>query len=171
MPFGYNAPEEQYAFSAKGFADSVTGALLKTGRLRLVERSRLDALLNEAKLAQTGLIDSATAAKLGRQLGAQAIILGSLTSVSVHDEKQSLGFAWVKTRRVEITVEARLVAIETGEILASAQTTGQAKAKHKSAFGAKTGAIVEAEILIPKALQDAADRLAHDLAKGAKPLK
>jgi curli biogenesis system outer membrane secretion channel CsgG len=45
----------------------------------VVERSRLDAVRRELNLQYSGEVDDASAASLGKFLGAQAVITGSLT--------------------------------------------------------------------------------------------
>jgi hypothetical protein len=54
-------------------------AMKRSGRFLLVERERLDRVLEEQALGQTGALDPNTRAKVGQVLGAQYIILGTVT--------------------------------------------------------------------------------------------
>jgi len=92
----------------KGIADTLISDLGHLGRLQVVERERLDALLSELKLQQSGLVDPATAAKIGRILGAQALLMGSYTAIGE-----------------TIRIDARIVEVETGLVLKAEEVTGR----------------------------------------------
>lgn len=168
MPFAYSAQPQEFSGSAAGLADSLAGALVRTGRLRLVERHRVDAVLQEARHAMTGAVDPATAAKVGKQLGAETVVIGAVVSVAVLEELRSMKFAKKSDRWVEVVVEARLVSTETGEILASAKVLSKATSKQR-AFGGPLGELAPPESLVQKALQGVGDKLAVDLARGVPP--
>lgn len=72
----------------------------------IVERSQLEALLDELEMGDKGLLDASTTQKLGSIHGVQALVLGSITP---------------STNQIEVT--ARLVATDTGAVFASASTT------------------------------------------------
>lgn len=58
-------------------AEELTGELARRG-VEVVERSRLDQVIGELVMQQGALFDDAQAQKLGRQLGATAVVVGSL---------------------------------------------------------------------------------------------
>ncbi len=60
--------------------DKMITALFNEDRFRVIERSQLEAILEEQKLGASGLLDASTAAELGRGLGVDAIILGSVAA-------------------------------------------------------------------------------------------
>lgn len=61
-------------------AEELESALANSGAgLDLVDRTRLQLLLQENKLASTGIIDPATARKLGKIAGVQVLITGTIT--------------------------------------------------------------------------------------------
>jgi TolB-like protein len=72
--FGNSA---QYEALSKGISDLLITDLAANKGIRLVERDRIEELLREQDLAQTPRIDNATAARLGRTLGARHMIKGS----------------------------------------------------------------------------------------------
>ncbi|NPU83803.1 MAG: hypothetical protein HPY65_04880 [Syntrophaceae bacterium] len=92
----------------KGIADTLIGDLGRLSRLQVVERERLDALLSELKLQQSGLTDPASAVRLGRILGVQALLMGSYTAIGG-----------------TIRIDARIVEVETGLVLMAKEVTGQ----------------------------------------------
>ena len=83
-------------------AEKLMIALSATGRVQLVERSRLETVYQEQKLGATGLIDDETAASVGNIAGAQAAIVGILTNI---------GDCWELTARLLGTSDARVLAM------------------------------------------------------------
>jgi curli biogenesis system outer membrane secretion channel CsgG len=98
----------------------VTMAFLKTGRFQLVERAQLDAVLKEGKFEQSGLVDDATAAKLGKQMGATFVLVGSFTGSIGHTAEVTSHFFGGKTREDSypghLEVRLNLVNTEDGSI-------------------------------------------------------
>ncbi|MBN2707773.1 MAG: hypothetical protein JXR46_01900 [Calditrichaceae bacterium] len=62
--------------------DKMITALFNEGRFKVIERSQLERVLAEQKLGASGLIDASTAAELGRGLGVDAIVLGSVAATA-----------------------------------------------------------------------------------------
>ena len=60
--------------------DKMITALFGEDRFKVVERSQLESVLDEQKLSASGLLDASTAVELGRGLGVDAIILGSVAA-------------------------------------------------------------------------------------------
>lgn len=63
----------------KGLAAMVISDLSKIRGLRIVERLRMQALLEELKLGQTGIVDPGTAPRVGRLIGAENLVVGTLS--------------------------------------------------------------------------------------------
>lgn len=94
---------------AKGLADMFAMDFGKISDLKVVERDKINFVLNEIELQQSGKVDEATAVKVGKILGAQYMIFGSITQI---DDKT--------TRMV-----VRVVKVETSEIVASVDKEGK----------------------------------------------
>ena len=92
----------------KGLAQMLISDLAAVETLRIVERERLQAVLEEQKLARSGKIDAGTAARIGKLLGARYLVLGSYFD--------ALG---------ALRVDARLVDVETGQVLKSVGANGK----------------------------------------------
>lgn len=90
---------ELTAFLTNKFIDR----LAKAGKARLVERSRLDAVVKELNLSMSGYIDERSEKLLGKMVGAGGLITGTVADLG---------------DRLNVTV--RLIQSETGEILAAA---------------------------------------------------
>ena len=170
MPFSYHVDEyPQYEKSVSGLADALAVDLLNTNKIRLIERSRVDAVLKEINLGQTGAIDSATASRAGKQLGAQEVIVGSIVALSIREEGRSVLIATKTDRWVEIEAEARIIDVETGEILAAGKAINKVKSAEKHAFGGKTGKLATPESMVQQAMEGLGEKLAKSLAKNIRP--
>lgn len=69
-------------------------------RFKLFERSQLEKILEEQKLGMTGVLDASTAAEIGKGIGVDAIVLGTVTRAGAN-----------------IAIDARLIDTETAEII------------------------------------------------------
>lgn len=83
-----------------GLAQMLVSDLRGAPGVTVIERTQLQALLDELKLGHSGVIDPATASKVGKLLGADTLLIGSY-------------FELMGTLRVD----ARMVKVETGEVL------------------------------------------------------
>ena len=65
----------------KAMADMVITDLARIGSIRVLERCRVQALLDEMHLGASGAVDAATAPRMGRLLGAENLVVGNLASM------------------------------------------------------------------------------------------
>jgi curli biogenesis system outer membrane secretion channel CsgG len=105
-------------------ADELTTQLVQSGKYTVIERAQLDAILQEQNLGASGAVTAATAAKVGKLLGAQLILTGSITQFSI--QRTSVGFRGVggSYSNAESKMDVRLVNTETGEVLVVAVGQG-----------------------------------------------
>src|SRR5207237_10484029 len=61
----------------KGIADLLINDMASSASMRVVERDRIQSILQEQALVQSKTIDARTAVRIGKLLGAQSIITGS----------------------------------------------------------------------------------------------
>jgi len=92
------------------FQDNMIDALVGQNRFRVVERDKLDLILQEQKLSRSDLIDKSTALRLGRLLAAQTVITGSIIET-----------------RTGIEIIARMIDTETSEIIATEDVYNEVK--------------------------------------------
>lgn len=64
---------------ARELAEQLTHEIVSSSALKVAERSRLKDVLKEQELSQQGLADPATAARIGRLLLVDAVLIGSIT--------------------------------------------------------------------------------------------
>ncbi len=95
----------QYDPMEQGFADLMINRLNNSTNLKVVERERINWILNEIKMQNQ--YDMEGAVRLGKQLGVQTVLLGSF--IIVGDQ---------------IWLGARLVKVETSEILLTDEVKG-----------------------------------------------
>lgn len=105
-------------------ADELTTQLVKSGRFTVVERDRLQAVLAEQQLGQSGAVDASTAAKIGQLLGVQGIVTGSITQFSVEEKGGGIGPVQARFAEAETMIDIRVVDTNTGEILLAAEGGG-----------------------------------------------
>jgi len=102
----------------QGIYDYAGMALLRTGRFTVVDRSAVDQILREQEFSYSGVVDQATAVQLGRLLGAEAVMMVSITSV-FHDE------FWSDTpEQRDAELHVKIISVETSEILYTAVGQG-----------------------------------------------
>ncbi|MDD5629230.1 MAG: FlgO family outer membrane protein [Elusimicrobia bacterium] len=87
--------------------ERLTTFLVEGGKVQVVERSLLKKALEELKLDATGLMDPKTTRELGKILGVDAVVVGTLNDLS----------------KKKTEINARIIETETGKILTAGQTS------------------------------------------------
>ncbi len=101
-------------FERKGAAhdwnieQALTEALLGVGRFKVVEKMKIDEILKEQAFGASGAVDQASAARIGRLSGADAIMIGSMNSTGDH-----------------IEIDVRLVDSEGGAVITAHSVYGE----------------------------------------------
>jgi hypothetical protein len=90
-------------------------SLVQVGRFTVVERSRIEDLLQEQQLILSGFVDPATAVEVGKMLGAELVVHGLVTKAT---EQMIDKFAYDLVR-IEVGVDIRAVNTNSGEIVIS----------------------------------------------------
>jgi curli biogenesis system outer membrane secretion channel CsgG len=121
--------------TGKAVADLVVTRLVKAGEVSVIERAALDKVLAEQNLSNSDRTDAMTAARIGRVLGVDGIVLGTITKWDYDDKvtgggARLGGLAGSSTKlkhdiKAHVEVTARLVSPETAEVLSVAQGTGE----------------------------------------------
>jgi curli biogenesis system outer membrane secretion channel CsgG len=107
--------------------DILITELVKSGKFIVVERDKINKIMEEQKLGESGAIDPATAAKVGRILGLNAIVTGSISQFGVKSEGKDFIVSQSKQQIVECTVDIRVVDAETGQVLLADSGKGIAR--------------------------------------------
>jgi curli biogenesis system outer membrane secretion channel CsgG len=137
----------------KGIADMLVDRLVRDGTYSVIERKELDKLLTEQNFSNSNRADPASAAKIGKLLGVSAIIVGSITQFGRDDKKTSVGGGAIggitgrfgvggiskSESKAVVEVTARMVSVDTGEILAVAEGKGESSRGGTGLLGAGGG--------------------------------
>ncbi len=75
----------------KGIADLLVTDLVKDGSFSIIERKALDKIMAEQNFSNSERADPASAAKIGKLLGVDAILVGSITQFGNETKKVNLG--------------------------------------------------------------------------------
>lgn len=103
-------------------ADMLASELASTGEFKVVERKKLDAVLDEQDLAASGRIKPGTGAKIGKLTGAQYLIVSTVTAYEEKTQGTGGGIAYRgislggKKDDAYIAIDLRVIDTETGEI-------------------------------------------------------
>ena len=136
--------ENKTAYGARRLGTSASDVLVtelvKSERFIVVEREKLSKVMDEQKLGQTGLIDPHTAASVGRILGLNAIVIGSISQFGVKTGGADYLITQSREQVAESVVDIRLIDVDTGQILYADSGKGVAKRRTGSILGLGTRA-------------------------------
>ena len=105
--FDNNTGDKELDVMKKGFADMMITDLAEVDGLTVVERDKLQALLDEIKLQKSPYFDKKTAMKLGKGLGASHAVTGSF-----------------QAGKPKLRIDVRLIEIATGKVVVTSKVTG-----------------------------------------------
>ena len=137
----------------KGIADLMVDNLVRSGVYSVIERKALDKVMTEQNFSNSNRADPASAAKLGKLLGVDAIIIGSVTEFGRDDKatnvggggfggigrKYGIGGVSKRESKAVVALSARMVNVDTAEILAVASGKGESTRSGTGLLGAGGG--------------------------------
>ena len=134
----------------KGISAMLIEKLVKDGQYSVIERAALDKLLAEQNFSNSDRANPTSAAKIGQLLGVDTIIIGSVTQFGRDDKhtniggggfgsKYGLGGIGTKNSKAIVAVSARMVNVNTGEIISAVTGTGESSRSGTSLLGAGGG--------------------------------
>ncbi len=110
LSFTNGSGDPQFDPLGKGIAAMMITDLSSVSTIRLVERERLADLTKELDLQQTQMVDPLTAATVGKLAGAEYVVTGAIVALDPM-----------------MRLDTRMVRVETGEVVKTAQVTGERK--------------------------------------------
>jgi curli biogenesis system outer membrane secretion channel CsgG len=100
--------------------DQLTTLLVNSDRFNVIDRERLDAILEEQGLAGKGIVDETTAAKIHKVLGADLIFTGAVTNWEVKESKSGtfvlIGGGSNRSIDIDLAVDGRIIDSTTSQI-------------------------------------------------------
>ncbi len=131
----------------KGITDLLIDKLVNDGTYRVIERQAMSKIVAEQNFSNSNRADPSSAAQIGKLLGVDTIIIGDITQFGRDDHNTNLGGAGgtlgkygigglgLHKGQATVAVTARLVDVNTGEILASITGTGSSKRSGTNLLG------------------------------------
>lgn len=161
-------------------ADVLLKELLKQGKYSIIEREALDAVLKEQTFSNSSRADAKTAANIGRVLGVDAIIIGSVTQFDIAESAVGVGSGSLNriTRgivgggkrvntRASVAMTARMVDTSTGEVLTAVSGSGDsARTSVAASGGYATGVDMTSASFQGSTLGEAVNRAVQEVADG-----
>lgn len=135
----------------KGVADLMVDKLVANGNYQVYERKALEKILQEQNFSNSDRANPATAARIGQLIGVDAIIVGSITQFGRDDKTTEVGAIGRVTGRYGISgvgkkeskaivnITARIVNVDTGEIVASSTGHGESTRSGTALLGSGGG--------------------------------
>ena len=115
-----------------GLADMLITQLVKSGKFIVIERQELEKVLQEQSLGMSGMVTPQSAARVGKLLGVELIVTGSVTEFGQKESKIGgalgrigIGGA-ISRRKARAVVDIRLINSQTGEIVVAESSVGEA---------------------------------------------
>jgi curli biogenesis system outer membrane secretion channel CsgG len=135
----------------RGIADLTVKYLVQDGTYSVIERKAMDKILAEQNFSNSDRANPTSAAKLGKILGVDAIIVGSVTQFGNETKNTNIGggggnwhgvgvggFGQKKSKAI-VAVDARIVNIDTAEIMGVAAGKGESSRESTSLLGGGGG--------------------------------
>ena len=131
----------------KGITDLLVTYLVKDGTYSVLERKAMDKILKEQNFSNSDRANPTSAAKIGKLLGADVIIVGSITQFGNDNKNVNVGGAGGgfggfgiggikhKSSKAVVGIDARIVDIDTGEILVVGEGKGESTRESNSLTG------------------------------------
>ena len=131
----------------RGIADLTVKYLVQDGTYSVIERKAMDKILAEQNFSNSDRANPASAAKLGKLLGVDAIIVGSVTQFGNETKNTGVGGSggnWGgygiggfkhKSSKAIVAVDSRIVNIDTAEIMGVAEGKGESSRESTSLLG------------------------------------
>jgi len=133
----------------KGIADLLVDKLVNDGVYSVIERKMLDKIIAEQNMSNSDRFDPSSAAKIGKLLGVDAIVIGSITQFGRDDKKTTVGGGGLggvtgrfglggvskNDSKAVVAITARMVSTDTAEILASSTGRGESSRSGTSLLG------------------------------------
>lgn len=179
----------------KGIRALLTTRVQQAGKVRVVERAKVDTVMREQDFGASNRVKKGTNARVGQILGADVYLMGDIVAFGRDDRKKGVALGTLGFRgpigglriggsedKAIIVINYRIVDAETSEVIDSGEARGESSRKSKGiggffgTSGRVAGGGVDmtssnfAETIIGEATMDACNKLADILAERASNL-
>ena len=179
MDFDYGTTNSYYnsyrgVGAAKGISELLVNELVNNGTYTVVDRSKLEQVLKQQN--RSGAVDAATAVEIGKQLGVDAVLIGTITRFNIDQQSGGggvlgIGASSSKTK-ASVQIDARLISTSTGYILATAKGTGETEQGGGISVAGvgSTSSSSNEDALLSDAVDKAVDQMVKNLAEVASKI-
>jgi outer membrane protein OmpA-like peptidoglycan-associated protein/curli biogenesis system outer membrane secretion channel CsgG len=178
----------------RGISALLVTNLVRNGSFSVIDRDALSTVLAEQNFSNSNRADPASAARIGKVLGVDYIIVGTITQFGNETNKQDVGGGggnWHgfgvgsighSNSKANVAIDARIINVDTAEILAAAEGKGESSRsglalgggggnwKGMGAGNVDFGSSNFQSTIIGEATKKAVDALATDLGTQASRL-
>lgn len=137
--------------AGKAAHEYILQRLFESQKMDIMDRTMFEAQLAAENLNTTGLIYHDTAQKIGKILGVDYIIYGNVNDVTLSEIGTQIGIGGVTVCTVKSHIIARVMNVETGEIISAAKGEGKSKSSFVKVQG---GEVLTVEVGKTKVTQD-----------------
>jgi curli biogenesis system outer membrane secretion channel CsgG len=156
----------------RDLSDMLKVGLVNNGAYSVLERKMLDQILGEQAISASGIVDPRSMIQMGRLLGVNAVIVGSVTQFGF-DERTNDGFLGMgrsRDVRAIVAVNARIVDPVTGEVLGAVAARGEEMGRARPGGAKAQGGINMSKCTFENtymagAVKKCMDQLVQELAK------
>lgn len=131
--------ENKTAYGQNRLGSAATDVLItelaKTGKFVVVEREKLNRVLEEQKFQSSGAVDPRTVVKIGKILGVNAIVTGVISQFGEKTQGSDYLIVQSKKQIAETTIDVRVVDTETGQVLYADSGKGTGKSTLRNVLG------------------------------------
>jgi TolB-like protein len=106
--FDNNTGRADYDPFGRGISAMLITDLSAVPQIRIVEREKIQSVIDEQKLQRSSMFDSATAVRTGRLLGAEYLLTGAFSALDP-----------------QMRIDTRVIRVETGEVVRAAKVQGK----------------------------------------------
>lgn len=101
--------------------DTLIRVFVNTGKFEVLDRSTIQAVINESTFATSSLADPANVLQLGKLAGAQYLVIGTVHDLVIQRSTERVPYLeeYTCSQRVRLRIELRLVQTLTGRIVAA----------------------------------------------------
>lgn len=166
----------------KGISKMLIGRLVSDGTYQVTARTQVEEVLKTQNLSESGLVDPATAAKIGHSLHVDAVVAGEVTQFGWNNEvdkpngtpAESTGPqspAALPMRKAVVSITAEFIDSNTGQVLATANCKGVSRRSgtklldSASTSGASGNLTMDSNNFVQSMIGEATTAAVNELAK------
>jgi len=180
MDFDYGTTNSYYTSyrgvgAPRGISELLVNELVNNGTYTVLDRSKLEQLLKQQN--RSGRIDAGTAAEIGKELGVDAVLIGTITKFNIDKQSGGGSFMGIGTgsqkTKATVEIDVRLIGTASGDILATAKAVGEADQSDSNisvrGISSNSGSSNE-DTLLSAAVDKAVSQMVTKLAEVSKKL-